>query len=110
MKTLLSLLLFVTLANVVTHSAQSGADVDAIPLHRENIEWCDVWYPNANKTDKPAVLIIGDSISRGYGSAVEKGLAGKAYMARLATSRGICDPVLPDEIRIPGRCRDCNPE
>ncbi len=55
----------------------------AIALHRENIEWCDVWYANANKLDKPAVLIVGDSISKGYGGVVERGLAGKAYMARL---------------------------
>ena len=39
----------------------------AIPLHRENIEWCDVWYANTTKADKPAVLIVGDSISKGYG-------------------------------------------
>ena len=98
MRTILSLL-FVALTAVVAHSVQSGADVDAIPLHRENIEWCDVWYANVNKTDKPAVLIIGDSISKGYGSPVENSLAGKAYMARLSTSRGICDPVLLDELR-----------
>lgn len=98
MKTTLTSFLFITLANVA-YSDPSGAKTDAIPLHRENIEWCDVWYANANKTDKPVVLIIGDSISKGYGGTVEKGLAGKAYMARLSTSRGICDPVLADEIR-----------
>jgi hypothetical protein len=98
MKTILASFLFVTLANVA-YSDPSRANADATPLHRENIEWCDVWYANANKTDKPAVLLIGDSISKGYGGTVEKGLAGKAYMARLSTSRGICDPVLPDEIR-----------
>jgi hypothetical protein len=71
----------------------------AIPLHRENIEWCDVWYANTTKADKPAVMIVGDSISKGYGGVVEQSLAGKAYMARLSTSRGICDPCLLDELR-----------
>src|SRR6478752_2404052 len=97
MKSILASLFFVTLANV-GYSDQSRVNADATPLHRENIEWCDVWYANANKTDKPAVLIIGDSISKGYGGTVEKSLAGKAYMARLSTSRGICHPVLIDEI------------
>lgn len=71
----------------------------AIPLHRECYEWCDAWYANAEKTDRPAVLIIGDSISKGYGTVVENSLAGKAYTARLSTSRGICDPCLLDELR-----------
>ena len=80
--------------------AQTVAQQDtAIPLHRENIEWCDVWYANADKSDKPAVLIVGDSISKGYGGVVERSLAENAYMARLSTSRGICDPCLLDELR-----------
>lgn len=76
MKTLLASFLFVTLVNIAC-SEPSRANADAIPLHRENIEWCDVWHANANKTDQPAVLIIGDSISKGYGGTVEKGLAGQ---------------------------------
>ena len=34
----------------------------------------------------PRVLLIGDSITRGYYPAVEKQLAGKACVARLTTS------------------------
>jgi lysophospholipase L1-like esterase len=55
--------------------------------------------PNADKSDKPRVLLIGDSICQGYSGTVEMALAGKAYVARLSTSRGIADPVLMDEIR-----------
>lgn len=90
-------LLFVVFLGTVRLSA--ATDDTAIPLHREHIEWCDVWYANAEKADKPAVLIVGDSISKGYGGIVEHSLAGKAYMARLSTSRGICDPCLLDELR-----------
>ncbi len=72
----------------------------AAPLHREGTEWCDIWMPHSDKEDKPRVLLIGDSISRGYYGDVEKHLAGVAYVSRLSTSAGICDPVLFDEVRL----------
>jgi lysophospholipase L1-like esterase len=65
---------------------------------REGTEWCNIWMPNADKHDLPRVLLIGDSVTQGYGPDVEKQLAGKAYVARLATSRCVGDPVLHAEI------------
>jgi lysophospholipase L1-like esterase len=45
-------------------------------------------------------LLIGDSIVRDYYPEVERRLAGKAFVARLATSRFIADPVLLKEIEL----------
>src|SRR5271163_1521591 len=70
------------------------------PAARESIEWCDIWISHANETNLPRVLLIGDSITRAYYPEVEKHLAGKAYIARLATSRFISDPVLLQEIAL----------
>jgi hypothetical protein len=70
------------------------------PAARESIEWCDIWISHANETNLPRVLLIGDSITRAYYPEVEKHLAGKAYVARLATSRFISDPVLLQEIAL----------
>jgi len=67
---------------------------------RERIEWCDIWITNAESHDLPRVLMIGDSITRGYFSGVEKALEGKANCARLTTSRCICDPVFFDELEM----------
>lgn len=67
---------------------------------RESIEWCDIWISHANETNLPRVLLIGDSIARDYYPNVEKHLAGKAYVARLATSRFIGDPVLLQELAL----------
>lgn len=64
----------------------------------ESIEWCDIWISHANETNLPRVLLIGDSITRDYYPEVEKHLEGKAYVARLATSRFISDPELLQEI------------
>lgn len=70
------------------------------PSARESIEWCDIWISHANETNLPRVLLIGDSITRDYYPGVEKRLAGKAYVARLATSRFASDPVLLQEIAL----------
>src|SRR5258706_8901895 len=72
----------------------------AAPPAREAIEWCDIWISHANETNLPRVLLIGDSIARDYYGEVEKRLAGKAFVARLATSRFVADPVLLKEIEL----------
>ena len=65
---------------------------------RERIEWADIWVTDADKDDLPRVLLIGDSITRGYFSEVEEHLKGKAYCARLTTSKCVSDPSFPDEV------------
>src|SRR5579862_8439593 len=70
------------------------------PPAKESIEWCDIWISHANETNLPRVLLIGDSIARDYYPEVEKQLAGKAFVARLATSRFVADPVLLKEIEL----------
>lgn len=72
----------------------------AAEIIRENIEWLDVWMPNSNDHDLPRVLLIGDSITRGYGKQVEANLKGKAYVARVATSKSLGDPALLDEVAL----------
>jgi GDSL-like Lipase/Acylhydrolase family len=72
--------------------------LNAAPPARESIEWCDIWVSHANETNLPRVLLVGDSIARDYYPEVEKRLAGKAFVGRLATSRFVADPVLLKEI------------
>lgn len=69
-------------------------------IAREYIEWSDVWIPGANKTDLPHVLLIGNSITRGYYGKVEKSLQGKAYVGRLSNSKSVGDPALLEEIAV----------
>jgi GDSL-like Lipase/Acylhydrolase family len=94
-KSLLTLTLAVAVATNIA-VAKSGA----APPAREAIEWCDIWISHASETNLPRVLLIGDSIVRDYYPEVEKQLAGKAFVARLATSRFIGDPVLLKEIEL----------
>ncbi len=88
------LLAAITAATLVAQ----GVPAQDPPIHRENIEWTDVWFPSSNNHDLPRVLLIGDSITRAYFTAVEEKLKGKAYVARIATSKAIGDPALLTEI------------
>ena len=67
---------------------------------RERIEWADIWVTDADKDDLPRILLIGDSITRGYFGEVENHLAGKAYCARLTTSKCVSDPSFIDEVQL----------
>jgi lysophospholipase L1-like esterase len=78
----------------------SAAAAQTKPAVREDIEWLDVWLPNTNSHDLPRVLLIGDSITRGYGPQVEADLRGKAYVGRLATSKSLGDPALLEEVAL----------
>ena len=61
---------------------------------KEQYEWCNIWWDNANDRKSPRVLLIGDSISVGYSARVTELLAGKARVDRLGVSFGISDPAL----------------
>lgn len=76
------------------------ASAGYMPADREGIEWCDIGISHATKTNLPRVLLIGDSITRGYYTAVEKRLAGKALVARLTTSAFLSDPMLARQIEL----------
>ena len=78
----------------------AAAPAESSPPLREGIEWCDIWISHANETNLPRVLLIGDSITRGYYPAVEKRLAGKAYVARLTTSAFLSDPMFIQQITL----------
>lgn len=83
------------IAAVVLFLPPGGAE-EAI---HERIEWSDVWITNADRdTDKPRVLLIGDSIVRGYYNGVEKELGDRANCARFTTSKFAGHPDFLDEL------------
>ena len=61
-------------------------------IHREGTEWCDIWIPKATDQKLPRVLLVGDSITKGYYKATENYLKGNANCARFATSACVSDP------------------
>ena len=59
---------------------------------REQIEWSISYAYNATETDKPRVLLIGDSICKGYESRVRDLLNGKVNVSFWASSKCVTDP------------------
>lgn len=79
----------------------AGAGAAAFPPHpREATEWVSMRAYNANRTDQPRVLLIGDSICAGYEGSVRRELAGTAYVTSLATSKCVCDATYLDLLRL----------
>jgi lysophospholipase L1-like esterase len=83
---------------ITTALAATAVFAQETHISRESIEWCSIWIPDANGTKLPRVLLIGDSITGGYGPKVADELKGKASVARLTTSKSIGDPALLAEV------------
>jgi len=81
---------------LLTCAAQAAEPV----VKREATEWCDIWMTHSTEHTLPRVLLIGDSITRGYGKEVERKLDGRAYVGRLATSKSLGDGALLEEIAL----------
>ncbi len=67
-------------------------------IEREYVEWTDVWLPGADRSDLPHILIIGNSITKGYTPKVEPAFEGRAYVGRISNSKCLGDPALFDEL------------
>ena len=94
--------LFVNVAGLLlaaTGCCSSMRTTKAPPhIAREDIEWGRAWVTGVNQTDRPHVLLIGDSITEAYSAGVEKRLTGIAYISRLATSKSLGDPAYLREV------------
>ena len=88
------------IASAKLADGQAASAAPSPHIAREAIEWADVWIPDANGTTLPRVLLIGDSITRGYYPQVAEKLKGKASVARLATSKSLGDPALLAEVAL----------
>ena len=64
----------------------------------ERIEWTDIWITDADRDELPRVLLVGDSIVRGYYDGGEKALSGKAACARHTTSKYLGNPDYAGEV------------
>jgi lysophospholipase L1-like esterase len=65
----------------------------------EKIEWTWTDRPEAPVAGLPNVLLVGDSITRGYYAATAKELSGVANVYLFATSASSGDPRLPGQLR-----------
>ena len=83
---------------VILSDRLSATEPSSTHIEREYIEWADIYIPGANKTDKPHVLLLGNSITRGYHPEVSTMLEERAYVGRLSTSKSLGDPAYLEEV------------
>ena len=62
-------------------------------MKREQKEWMQSWCDETNNGDLPRVLLVGDSITRGYQERVRKRLEGICYVDYLSMSYAIDQPI-----------------
>lgn len=65
--------------------------------NRENKEWSNMWWENADKPNENRILLIGDSITNGYRSYVQSNLP-EFSVDMLATSKALDDVMLFKEL------------
>ncbi|MGE4490145.1 MAG: SGNH/GDSL hydrolase family protein [Kiritimatiellales bacterium] len=83
----------------LTAMSEEGEPEQTQKIVREKIEWCDIWIPSAPETDLPRVLLVGDSITKGYYESVCKDLEGIAYCSKFATSACVSDPAFGEQLK-----------
>jgi len=64
----------------------------------ETIEWCDFWWVSTEDDTTPRVMLIGDSITKGYRPVVSKVLENVCNIDMLATSKALDNPAFKTEL------------
>ena len=62
-------------------------------MQKKRKEWMQSWCDDTCENDLPRVLLIGDSITRGYESKVRARLQGVCYVDYVATSYAVDSPI-----------------
>ena len=103
LQNLVCLLILLAVTTGGSACAADPASVDTLPGTKstyEATEWLSYRVNDADKTNLPRVLLIGDSICGSYTSGAIQCLKGKAYVSQLGTSKAICLPEYFEEIRM----------
>jgi lysophospholipase L1-like esterase len=79
-------------------------EIEPIKEYQEDVlleenDWSSIWIDNANQSDKPRILFVGDSITDGYYSLVHKDLEENYYIGRFTTSKFLGNPDFQIELR-----------
>ncbi|WP_164821509.1 SGNH/GDSL hydrolase family protein [Paenibacillus koleovorans] len=67
-------------------------------IQLEKREWCEFWWEETGPSPKKRILLIGDSITKGYYPYVKERLQNEAVVDKLATSKAVGNPSLLREL------------
>ncbi len=69
-------------------------------MKREQKEWMQSWCDETNSSNLPRVLLVGDSITRGYQERVRKRLEGVCYVDYISLSYAIDQPIFAKMLKL----------
>jgi len=70
------------------------------PAEHEDVEWSDIRHFDCNRRDLPRVLLIGDSIVKGYRETVRDVLSNEFLVSAFSSSRCVGDSALTTELEL----------
>jgi len=73
-------------------------DADQTEVKLENDDWTNIWIENANKSKKPRILFVGDSITAGYYPFIQEDLSQEFYLGYYVTSKFLGNPDYQTEL------------
>lgn len=76
--------------------------------HRESIEWQNIWWEQANNPDISRIALLGDSVTRGYRSRLNKRMGGTCAVDLCASSSQVTDSLLWKEYQFFLDCSEWN--
>ena len=71
---------------------------DQIEVKLEKNDWSNIWIENANQSEKPRILFVGDSITEGYYSFIGDYLAQDFSLGYYVTSKFLGNPDYQTEL------------
>ena len=83
---------FILVTTLFATVALCPLSTPAEDIVHEKYEWSDMWVVNADADAGARVLLVGDSIVKGYYDGVEKNLGEGVNCARYATSKFLSHP------------------
>lgn len=73
-------------------------DADQIEVKHEENDWSSIWIENADQSEKPRILFVGDSITDGYYTKVKENLSSEYYLGYYVTSKFLGNPDFQTEL------------
>lgn len=73
---------------------------------RETVEWQNIWWEKANDVTKKRIALLGDSVTRGFRSKLNRNLQGRYVVDICASSSQITDSLLQKEYRFFFECNE----
>jgi len=75
-----------------------AVEAEQTEVKLEKNDWSNIWIENANQSEKPRILFVGDSITNGYYPLLKEDLSSEYYLGYYVTSKFLGNPDYQTEL------------